>query len=192
MSRQTNLLAVRCGMADEEQTRLISANVLHSDKVPPIRTPYFQFFALDLMGQLGETGTVLDVIKSYWGGMLDLGAVTFWEEFDPSVTGDAQYGMYGDPFGKSLCHAWAASPIYLISRYLIGLELCEEGDDRFVLTPHLELFGVLECTLPVGEDGQIVLSWDGRTLRVKVMATSGILRVFGREVHVSDEVTISR
>ena len=192
VSRQTNLLAVRCGIADEEQTRLISANVLHSDNVPPIRTPYFQFFALDVMGLMGETRTVLDVIKSYWGGMLDLGAVTFWEEFDPTVTGDAQYGMYGDPFGKSLCHAWAASPIYLISRYLIGLELCEEGDDRFVLTPHLEFFGVLECTLPVGEDGQIVLSWDGSTLRVKAMATSGILRVFGREIHVSDEVTISR
>jgi hypothetical protein len=177
-------------MADEEQTRLISANVLHSDKVPPIRTPYFQFFALDVMGQLGEIETVLDVVRSYWEGMLDRGAVTFWEEFDPSITGDAQYGMYGDPFGKSLCHAWAASPIYLISRYLIGLEICEDGDDRFVLTPHLELFGVLECTLPVGENGQIVLSWDGRTLRVKALSVSGKLRVWGQEISVNNAAAV--
>ena len=190
VSRQTNLLAIRCGIADEEQTRLVSANVLHSDKVPPISTPYFQFFALDVMGQLGEIETVLDVVRSYWGGMLDLGAVTFWEEFDPSVTGDAQYGMYGDPFGKSLCHAWAASPIYLISRYLIGLEICEDGDDRFVLTPHLELFGVLECTLPVGENGQIVLSWDGRTLRVKALSVSGKLRVWGQEISVNNAAAV--
>ena len=190
VSRQTNLLAIRCGIADEEQTRLVSANVLHSDKVPPISTPYFQFFALDVMGQVGEIETVLDVVRSYWGGMLDLGAVTFWEEFDPSVTGDAQYGMYGDPFGKSLCHAWAASPIYLISRYLIGLEICEDGDDRFVLTPHLELFGVLECTLPVGENGQIVLSWDGRTLRVKALSVSGKLRVWGQEISVNNAAAV--
>ncbi len=57
-------------------------------------------------------------IRSYWGGMIERGAVTIWEEFDPKVEGAKQYAMYGDPFGKSLCHAWGASPVYLMGKYL--------------------------------------------------------------------------
>jgi hypothetical protein len=29
--------------------------------------------------------------------------------------------MYGRPFGKSLCHAWGASPIYLLGKYYLGV-----------------------------------------------------------------------
>nr|GFC72823.1 hypothetical protein [Tanacetum cinerariifolium] len=51
---------------------------------------------------------VLKEMKSYWGGMLDLGATSFWEEYDPAKKGAEHYSMYGRPFGKSLCHAWGA------------------------------------------------------------------------------------
>ena len=43
------------------------------------------------MGKLTE---VLDKIRSYWGGILDLGAVTFWEEYDPSVPKEEQYDIF--------------------------------------------------------------------------------------------------
>ena len=36
---------------------------------------------------------------------------------------EEQYDMYGDHFGKSLCHAWAASPIYFLAKYFAGLDL---------------------------------------------------------------------
>jgi len=65
------------------------------------------------------------MIREYWGGMLDRGAVTFWEEYDPEVPDDQQYDMYGDRFGKSLCHAWAASPIYLLAKYFVGLQITD-------------------------------------------------------------------
>lgn len=47
--------------------------------------------------------------REYWGGMLERGAVTFWEEFNLDDPREKQYDMYGDKFGKSLCHAWSAS-----------------------------------------------------------------------------------
>lgn len=57
---------------------------------------------------MGYYEEILRQIKDYWGGMLKKGAVTFWEEYDPNAPQEEQYDMYGDKFGKSLCHAWAA------------------------------------------------------------------------------------
>jgi hypothetical protein len=191
VSRQTNLMAIRCGIADQRQLELITQNVLKNENLPPIKTPYFQFYALDALGGLGELEQVLDQIKAYWGGMLDRGAVTFWEEFDPEVAGNAQFGMYGDPFGKSLCHAWGASPIYLLARYFIGLELCDGGDARFMLSPRLEFFRQLSCTLPIGSSGSVSLDWDGEKLTVRAKGAQGLLRVWDKQVNIVDTVCMS-
>lgn len=178
VSRQTNLLAVRFGIADEEKRALILENVLDNPAVPPITTPYFQFFELDVLAACGRLDQVMERLRSYWGGMLDRGAVTFWEEFDPAVTGTAQYDMYGDRFGKSLCHAWAASPIYLLARYFVGLR---QEDAGFVLEPRLEYFERLDCTLPVGGEGDCVrLAWDRERLTVLASGAGGVLLLDGK------------
>ncbi len=83
-----------------------------------IGTPYMRFFLGLALAKLNEKQAMLDMVKSYWGGMLALGATTFWEAYDPAKSGDQHYAFYGRPFGKSLCHAWAAGPVYLLSKAL--------------------------------------------------------------------------
>ncbi len=173
VSRQTNLLAARFGIADEGRRALILKNVIDNPAVPPITTPYFQFFELDVLADSGRLDQVMERLRSYWGGMLERGAATFWEEFDPAVTGTAQYDMYGDRFGKSLCHAWAASPIYLLGRYFAGLR--REGTG-FVLEPRLEYFKALDCVFPVdGRGGFARLAWDGRRIAARTNRAGGVL-----------------
>lgn len=177
VSRQTNLLALRCGVADAARRERIFGCVIDDPSVPPITTPYFTFFELDALAESGRLDQVMERLRAYWGGMLERGAVTFWEEFDPAAKGPEQYDMYGDKFGKSLCHAWAASPIYLIARYFVGLR--REGDG-FVLAPRLEYFPALDCTLPVdGTDGFVRLRWDGSTLTAETNRTGGALELSG-------------
>jgi hypothetical protein len=118
VTRQTNIFALRSGVCEGARRDAVIKNVLLNPAVPPITTPYFTFYDLDELGKAGLTDILYERLTSYWGGMLDKGAVTFWEEYDPTVPDEAQYDMYGDRFGKSLCHAWAASPLYLIGRYL--------------------------------------------------------------------------
>ena len=118
VTRQTNIFALRSGVCEGARRDAVIKNVLLNPDVPPITTPYFTFYELDELGKAGLTDILYERLTSYWGGMLDKGAVTFWEEYDPTVPDEAQYDMYGDRFGKSLCHAWAASPLYLIGRYL--------------------------------------------------------------------------
>lgn len=183
ITRQTNLFAILFHVADEEKQRRIYQSVLTNEAIAPITTPYFNFFALNALGQMNCVDQVLDSIRSYWGGMIERGAVTFWEEFDPSITGPEQYDMYGDKFGKSLCHAWSASPIYLIARYIVGLELNGPGDVDFILTPHLEYFTGLDCTLPVRDKGDYVhVLWDGQELQVRTSCRDGILQLGGRQI----------
>ena len=183
VSRQTNLLAVRFGIADGEKRESILEHVIDDPAVPPITTPYFQFFELDVLAACGRLDQVMERLRAYWGGMLDRGAVTFWEEFDPAVTGTAQYDMYGDRFGKSLCHAWAASPIYLLGRYFAGLR--REGDG-FTIEPRLEYFERLDCTFPLGAGGGSVrLRWDGRTLTAESSAPGAAVRLGGQRYELT-------
>jgi hypothetical protein len=53
----------------------------------------------------------LDLIRSYWGGMVAAGADTFWEIYDPS---DPGLSPYGSVLVNSYCHAWSCTPAYLL------------------------------------------------------------------------------
>ena len=127
VTRHANVFAILFDVADGERKRRLARTVLFNDTVPAITTPYFRFFELEALCRLGYLEKVLEEIKAYWGGMLRQGAVTFWEQFDPAKAPEEQYEMYGDPYGKSLCHAWAASPIYLLARYFLGLRPVTPG-----------------------------------------------------------------
>ena len=76
--------------------------------------------------------------------------------------------MYGDRFGKSLCHAWAASPIYLLAKYFVGLNITDGRTGEYELNPHLEFFRQLDCIFPAGKK-QIHIMWDGQKLKIEEM-----------------------
>ena len=166
VSRHANIFAILFDIADKGQKEQIVEKVLQNDEIPQITTPYFKFYEMDALCQMGCFEQVLKRIREYWGGMLERGAVTFWEEYDPEVPEKEQYDMYGDKFGKSLCHAWSASPIYLLARYFVGLRITDPVKEEYEIHPHLEYFNSLDCTLPVGSKNIHVL-WDGTELTVK-------------------------
>ena len=163
VTRHANIFAIIFDIADEGRKMQIVEHVLHNDEVAQITTPYFKFYEMDALCRMGYLEEVLKRIREYWGGMLERGAATFWEEYDPAVPESEQYDMYGDKFGKSLCHAWSASPSYLLARYFVGLEITDPARGVYELHPHLEYFESLDCVLPVG-DKDIHIVWDGKEL----------------------------
>lgn len=179
VTRHANIFAVLYDIADVRQQEKIIQNVINNEEIPAITTPYFNFFALDMLCRIGKFQEVWDTLHSYWGGMLDRGAVTFWEEFDPTVPESEQYDMYGDKFGKSLCHAWSASPIYFLARYFMGLKFTQAGGRSFVLEPQLSFFSDFQCTLPVG-DGNVQMDWDGKRLRIYTECAGGAVMLEGQ------------
>lgn len=186
VTRQTNLLAMRFHAADEKQKESILKHVILNHEVPAITTPYFAFFELDALGEAGMTEELLSRMRSYWGGMLGRGAVTFWEEFDESVPAEEQYDMYGDKFGKSLCHAWAASPVYLIGRYLAGVN---DETNGFTVNPSWKTLPEHLCvTLPVNAGrNQVTITRQGNRFTIETDAENGMVMVQGERKPLNGE-----
>jgi hypothetical protein len=175
ITRHANIFAILYGIADEEQTKKITACVLENEEIPAITTPFFGGFELDAMARIGRTDFVEHRIRTYWKGMLDLGATTVWEEYNPALSGARHYEMYNNRYGKSLCHAWGASPIYLLGRYFLGVRPTAVGYESFEVCPTLGGFGFIEGTVPVG-DGEVRVFLSDKKLRVLATKDGGTLR----------------
>ena len=61
------------------------------------------------MVECGMRTEALALIQQYWGLMVDDGADTFWEAFDPA---DSTFSPYGDIHINSFCHAWSCTPTW--------------------------------------------------------------------------------
>ncbi len=181
------------GIADSEQVESIVKNVLMNEDVTAITTPYFEGYELDAMGKVGELGFIEDKLLSYWKGMLDLGATTIWEEFDPQMSGIEHYAMYDNRYGKSLCHAWGTTPIYLLGRYYLGVRPTSFGYESFEVEPRLGGFSFIKGTVPI-KDGEVLVHMTRDRLCVKATRGGGTLIYCGErhELPSGEEVTFQR
>lgn len=174
VTRHANIFALLFDIAAEEQKESIIRNVLLSDSVTKITTPYFEGFELDAMCRIGNFRFFEDMLASYWGGMLALGATTVWEEFDPTKTGAEHYAMYGHRFSKSLCHAWGATPVYLFGKYYLGVTATAPGGASFTVAPQLGGLEWMEGSVPVG-GGEVRVRMTRAELSVTATVAGGTL-----------------
>lgn len=174
VTRHANVFAVMYGIADAGKTESIVKNVFENDKITKITTPYFEGYELDALGKVGKKEVIFDMLKSYWKGMLDLGATTVWEEYNPELSGVEHYAMYGDKFQKSLCHAWGASPIYLLGKYWLGVEETLPGYKAFTVKPYLGKLKYIKGTVPV-KGGKVEVFLSKTKLSVKADIPGGTL-----------------
>ncbi len=180
VTRHANIFAILYDIADKKQRGEIVKHVLYNDGITKITTPYFKGYELDAMGKIGDTDYIYDMITSYWKGMLDLGATTVWEEYNPEISGAAHYAMYGDKYQKSLCHAWGASPIYLLGRYFLGVYGTDRGYKAFNVCPTLGRFKFIEGVVPV-RDGKVYVYLSAKRLCVRSDVEGGVLLWKGKE-----------
>ena len=130
---------------------------------------FYGYYMLQALAMDGKYAEALDIISKFWGGMLDLGATTFWEDFNldwvdnvgridefvpagkKDIHGD--FGAYCYPgFRHSFCHGWASGPTAWMSQHVLGIEPLEPGCRKVSVKPHL---GNLEwaegtCPAPMG------------------------------------------
>jgi hypothetical protein len=135
VTRYANIFAVLYGLLDEAKQHSVLHRVLQNDSVMEITTPYMRFYELEALCALGQQRQVLSEMRAYWGGMLVQGATTFWETYDPKEGYPERLAMYGNRYGKSLCHAWGASPIYLLGKYYLGIQPTKPGYEEWECRP---------------------------------------------------------
>ena len=102
------------GVVTGKEAEEILLGVLNSaDSIKPF-TPYMHHYVTEAMIKLGLLKEAAVYIKKYWGGMVKIGADTFFEVYVPD---DLDFSPYGDKKLNSMCHAWSCTPAYFIRKY---------------------------------------------------------------------------
>lgn len=115
---------------------------------------FYGFYMLEALALGGQKQLALDVIRQYWGAMLDVGATTFWEDFDlkwlenagrvDELTAPGQESLHGDRgaycyigLRHSLCHGWSSGPAAWTTAHILGVTPAEPGYKSFRFEPFL-------------------------------------------------------
>ena len=115
---------------------------------------FYGYYMLEAMSAAGENRRALDTVRDYWGGMLDVGATSFWEDFDLAWTNNCFridempvagkkdiHGDYGNycykGFRHSFCHGWAAGPAAWCINHVLGIRPLDVGCTTVEVKPFL-------------------------------------------------------
>ena len=115
---------------------------------------FMSYYIARAMFEGGRRREALDCIKTFYGGMLDRGATTFWEDFDMGwLEGSSRidelpkpgerdlHGDYGAycyvGFRHSLCHGWSCGPVQFFTEYILGVRVREPGCRVVEIAPYL-------------------------------------------------------
>jgi hypothetical protein len=107
----------------------------------------------------------LNYAKDYYGGMLDRGATTFWEDFDmawldgsgrideiPKAGEKDLHGDYGafcyQGLRHSFCHGWSSGIVGFAYEKILGLQILEAGYKKVRFTPNLMGLTNVEAKIP--------------------------------------------
>ena len=159
-SKSGAALLALAGMTEAKQT----AELLKKDGAKGVST-FYGFYVLQALAKAGEMDAALDIVRTYWGAMLDRGATTFWEDFNlewlegssridelvPAGKKDlhGDFGAYCyEGFRHSFCHGWASGPTAWLSQSVLGIQPLEPGFTKVRITPQLGSLKWAEGTYP--------------------------------------------
>lgn len=148
------------------------------------------YFVLQAFGKINATTQAVYLIKRHYTGMLELGATTTWERFDPQWT-DAGCLQHESPpvnamnSDTSMAHPWAAGATAWLTSYGLGVRATAPGFARWVAIPTLlddNLRTYLQGTVPTPEG----------PIQLEVNVSRGILIVDVPQNTIADLIGLPR
>ena len=165
---------------------------------------FYGYYMIEAMSAAGEGRRALNTVRDYWGGMLDMGATSFWEDFNLAWTNNAfridelpvtgkrdVHGDYGDfcyqGFRHSLCHGWSCGPAAWCINRVLGIQHSAVGCKTVTVSPCLDGLEWAEgaMALPTGESVRVRIARDasgGLSTQVDAPAWVRILERKDKEV----------
>ncbi len=147
---------------------------------------FLSYYILSAIADGGHPERAVELMKEYYGAMLDMGATTFWEDFDPDrVKGSApldrlpkegEKDIHGD-FGKhcyvgfrhSFCHGWSCGPVQFLIKKIGGIEILEAGCGKMRIKPVSAGFTDYRIDYPTPY-GKVTIVWKDGKFDIEVPA----------------------
>lgn len=201
--KSANALRVLAGLADAETVNREKLSV------NPFRglSTFHGGYVLSARARAGDIAGALEVLRKYWGGMLELGATTFWEHFDIAWMENASpitefpsdgkidvHGTYGEScfkgYRNSLCHGWSCGPVPFLAETVLGIHVEEPGCRKIRLAPQIgdlsfvkgsypTPYGILQIELRKERDRNLSVDYSAPE-EVEVVMDPGLLRKIRR------------
>ena len=188
-SKQAAALLALGGLREPKE---MFSEVLGKGGVAGVST-FYGYYMLEAMSAAGEDQRALDTVRDYWGAMLDMGATSFWEDFNVAWTNNAFridqlpvagkrdiHGDYGEfcyvGFRHSLCHGWSSGPAAWLVNHVLGARVTGEGGTEVEVKPFLGTLAWAEGALATAK-GPVKIRVDRNsdgTLNVEVDAPKGV------------------
>ena len=111
----TQAWMIMAGVPTAEQMQQIWQSARQDKLIRQGRTPFIWGTIAEAGCKIGQIEDVLELVRYYWGGMVQHGADTFWEVYRPD---EALFTSYSDPVMNSACHAWSCLAGYLLRKYV--------------------------------------------------------------------------
>ena len=97
----------------DEARRSLQAVMADPNAIRPV-TPYARHYFIEALFDCGLEEEAMRQVREYWGGMVKMGADTYWETWVPD---DWQKSPYGNVLLNSFCHAFSSTPGYFLRKY---------------------------------------------------------------------------
>ncbi len=146
-SKQAEAMCFLAGLSPREETE----SLLLRYGARGIST-FMSYYILRSLAECGRGKEALGFMKEYYGGMLDVGARTFWEDFSLDWKGgridcfpeEGEGDIHGDfgahcyvGFRHSLCHGWSCGPIPFLMYTVLGIKILDVGCRKIAVSPDL-------------------------------------------------------
>jgi hypothetical protein len=112
LASQAWMALAEVGTLPVRQLALTTA-LARQDAIRPV-TPFLYHYIVEALLVSNLHPQALTLLRTYWGGMIQAGADTFWEAYAPETP---RLAPYGDFHINSFCHAWSCTPSYLLRKY---------------------------------------------------------------------------
>ena len=172
--QHTSMVSIMCDVATPAIREKAISNMLNPPEgMTTIGAPFAMQFMYEALEKAGEYDALLDSIRTKYQPMIDLGASTVWEMFD-----GADFDSQDFPT-RSHCHAWASSPIWFLTRIVLGIRQTEPGGKAFEISPWIGDLKKASGSM-ASPKGPVHVDWmiSGKTLRVNIAAPKGVKTKF--------------
>lgn len=147
-AKQTAAMLALSGIADEQE----SAEFILDGYGKGMST-FMSYYILTVAAKKSVDGA-LRMLREYYGGMLSVGATTFWEDFNldwlegakpiDQLIPDGEYDIHSDNggycykgFRHSFCHGWSSAPTAFLAETVLGIKVLEKGCKKVAIKPQL-------------------------------------------------------
>ena len=129
ISQQTQTIAYLCDIVPKDKSDLFAK---YLTDVPEgwvtIGSPFMMAFTLEALDKAGDVGRAIELVRKWWGMMINDDATTCWETFP---------GWFGEWPARSHCHAWSAAPAFILPTCVLGVRPIDPGFAKFEVRPYL-------------------------------------------------------